>query len=174
VRSDDWLFAGRTAAAHLNTSVRGDRSSLDRGTRGRCFRVGKAVHQKNEGIAHLQTNEESPFAASLLGGSALADGVAGWDWLAMALLLAIGGLIAFLLWPYHNYRFRFDAQDPLDRYVDTGATMAAMHRELAMRIKHDMAANWRVIQLLRIALQLALVLLVFEILAWLLAIAPIR
>jgi hypothetical protein len=113
------------------------------------------------------------FAASLLGGNALADGVAGWDWLAMALLLAIGGLIAFLLWPYHNYRFRFDPQELLDRYVDTGATMAAIHRELAVRIKHDLASNWRVIQRLRIALQLSLVLLLFEILAWLLAIARV-
>jgi hypothetical protein len=71
-----------------------------------------------------------------------------------------GSLIAFLLWPYHNYRFRF-------------ATMAAIHRELAVRIKHDLASNWRVIQRLRIALQLSLVLLLFEILAWLLAIARV-
>jgi hypothetical protein len=115
----------------------------------------------------------SSFAGSLLGSSALADGVGGWDWLAMVLLMAIGALIAFLLWPYHHYRFRFDPQELLDRYVDTGATMASIHRELAVRIKHDMASNWRVIQRLRIALQLSLVLLVFEILAWLLAIARV-
>lgn len=42
-----------------------------------------------------------------------------------------------------------------------------------MRIKHDMAGNWRVIQRLRVALQLSLVLLVLEILAWLLAIAGV-
>jgi len=115
----------------------------------------------------------SSFAGSLLGSSALADGVAGWDWLAMALLLVLGGLIAFLLWPYHNYRFRFDPQELLDRYVDTDATLASMHRDLAVQIKHDLASNWRVIQRLRVALQLALVLLIFEILAWLLAIAQV-
>jgi hypothetical protein len=115
----------------------------------------------------------SSFASSLLGSSALADGVAGWDWLAMALLLVIGGLIVFLLWPYHNYRFRFDPQELLDRYVDIDATLPSMHRELAVRIKHDMAGNWRVIQRLRVALQLSLVLLIFEILAWLLAIAGV-
>jgi hypothetical protein len=111
------------------------------------------------------------FASSLLGSIALADGIAGWDWLAIALLLVIGGLIAFLLWPYHNYAFRFDPEELLARYVDCGATLAAIHRDLAMRIKHDMASNWRVIQRLRIALQFSLVLLIFEILAWLLAIA---
>jgi hypothetical protein len=115
----------------------------------------------------------SSFAGSLLGSNALADGVGGWDWLAMALLLVIGGLIAFLLWPYHNYRFRFDPQELLERYVDSDMTLATMHRELAVRIKHDLASNWRVIQRLRIALQLSLVLLVLEILAWLLAIARV-
>lgn len=115
----------------------------------------------------------SSFASSLLGSNALADGVAGWDWLAMALLVALGGLIAFLLWPYHSYRFRFDPEQLLVRYVDSGATMPTMHRELALQIKHDLAANWRVIQRLRIALQLSLVLLFCEILAWLLAIARV-
>ncbi len=111
------------------------------------------------------------FASSLLGSNALADGIAGWDWLAIALLLVLGGLIVFLLWPYHNYSFRFDPQDLLDRYVDAGASMAAMHRDLALRINRDMASNWRVIQRLRIALQISLILLIFEIVAWLLAIA---
>jgi hypothetical protein len=115
----------------------------------------------------------SSFAGSLLESNALADGVAGWDWLAMALLVVIGGLIAFLLWPYHNYTFRFDPQELLERYVDTDVTLATMHRELAVQIKHDLVSNWRVIQRLRIALQLSLVLLVFEILAWLLAIARV-
>jgi len=148
-------------------------------------RVELVYQEAVRGLAHQQGVVESmnsragslifasSFASSLLGSSALADGVAGWDWLAMALLLAIGGLIAFLLWPYHKYRFRFDPQELLDRYVDTEATLASIHRELAMRIKHDMVSNWRVIQRLRIALQLSLVLLVFEILAWLLAIARV-
>lgn len=35
----------------------------------------------------------------------------------------------------------------------------------------DMASNWRIIQRLRIALQISLILLIFEIVAWLLAIA---
>jgi hypothetical protein len=57
------------------------------------------------------------------------------------LLLLIGGLIAFLLWPYHNYKFRFDPQELLERYVDTDVTMAAIYRELAVRIKHDLLAS---------------------------------
>ena len=45
-----------------------------------------------------------------------------------------------------------------------------MHRALAIRIKEDMAANWRTIQRLRVGLQLALVLFVLNILAWLFAV----
>ncbi|MER8867660.1 hypothetical protein NKI19_28865 [Mesorhizobium sp. M0751] len=48
-----------------------------------------------------------------------------------------------------------------------------MHRALALRIKSDMASNWRIIQRLRVALQLALFLWLLDILAWLFAIARI-
>jgi hypothetical protein len=59
------------------------------------------------------------------------------------------------------------------RYVDgdAAATLSRMHRELALRMEADRNENWRIIQRLRIALQLALIALVLEILAWLLAIA---
>ncbi|WP_245437085.1 hypothetical protein [Mesorhizobium helmanticense] len=39
------------------------------------------------------------FANSLLGGAALANGLGLWDWIAVALLFGIGGLIVFMLWP---------------------------------------------------------------------------
>ncbi|WP_245437084.1 hypothetical protein [Mesorhizobium helmanticense] len=51
--------------------------------------------------------------------------------------------------------------------------MSAMRRALALRIKADMASNWRIIQRLRVALQIALLFLLFDILAWLLAIAGV-
>jgi hypothetical protein len=113
------------------------------------------------------------FASSLLGGEALSDGLGIWDWVAVALLLALAGLIVFLLWPYHQYRFRFDPQELLRHYIDgdSRTTLSQLHRELALRMEADRAKNWRIIQRLRIALQLALVLLVLEILAWLFAIA---
>lgn len=115
------------------------------------------------------------FANSLLGGRALSDGLGLWDWIAVVLLFAIGGLIVFLLWPYHKYTFRFDPEELLHQYVDGDrpANMSAMQRALALRIKADMVSNWRIIQRLRVALQIALVLLLFDILAWLFAIAGI-
>ncbi|MER9304944.1 hypothetical protein [Mesorhizobium sp. M0496] len=115
------------------------------------------------------------FANSLLGGAALANGLGPWDWTAVALLFGIGGLIVFMLWPYHQYAFRFDPEELLHQYVDGDkpTTMSAMRRALALRIKADMAGNWRIIQRLRVALQIALLLLLLDILAWLLAIAGI-
>ncbi|MBZ9682677.1 MULTISPECIES: hypothetical protein [unclassified Mesorhizobium] len=115
------------------------------------------------------------FANSLLGGRALSDGLGLWDWIAVVLLFVIGGLIVFLLWPYHKYMFRFDPEELLHQYVDGDrpANMSAMQRALALRIKADMVSNWRIIQRLRVALQIALVLLLFDILAWLFAIAGI-
>ena len=113
------------------------------------------------------------FASSLLGSSALSDGLGTWDWIALALLFGIGVLIVFMLWPFHNYTFRFDPNELLRQYVDSDrrTTMSEMHRALALRIEADRRNNWRIIQRLRGALQLALILLLFEILAWCLAIA---
>ena len=117
----------------------------------------------------------SSFASSLLGSRALADGLGVWDWLAVGLLLATGALTVVLLWPYYNLSFRFDAQDLLDTYVDSQppATMARMHRELALRIKEDWHRNGRIVRRLREAFQLALVLLLLNIVAWLLSIAQL-
>jgi hypothetical protein len=115
----------------------------------------------------------SSFASSLLGSRALADGLGGWDWLAVGLLLATGALTVVLLWPYYNLSFRFDAQDLLDTYIDgpAPATMAGMHRDLALRIKADWHRNGRIVRRLRQAFQVALVLLLLNICAWLFSIA---
>jgi hypothetical protein len=115
------------------------------------------------------------FSSSLLGARALSDGVEMWDWVAMLLLFGIGALIVFILWPYHNYAFRFDVNDLVRQYIDedAGATMSEMYRALALRIETDRAGNWRIIQRLRIAFQLALMLFLFEFLAWFLAIAQL-
>jgi len=56
-----------------------------------------------------------------------------------------------------------------DRRADRRHALA-IHRELALRIKSDMIGNWRTIQRIRVALQVSLLLLILEILAWLLSI----
>lgn len=113
------------------------------------------------------------FATSLLGTTALSNGLGLWDWAALILLFLIGVLVAFMLWPYHKYAFRFDPEELINQYVDTKErmTMSAINRALALRIKADIASNWRIIQRLRIALQFSLVFLLLEILALLLSIA---
>jgi hypothetical protein len=115
------------------------------------------------------------FASSLLGSQALADGVGAWDWIALGLLVAIGALAVFLLWPYYNLTFRFDPEELIARYVDVAEpmSMAAMHRELALQIKADWQRNGRIVRRLREALQIALILLVVEIVVWLFSIAEL-
>ena len=115
------------------------------------------------------------FVSSLLGGRALSDGLDPWDWAAIALLFGIGALAVVLLWPYYNFFFRFDARDLLATYVDADpkVTLAEMHRRLAIRIEDDRERNGRIIRRLREALQVALVLLLFEILAWLFSISQV-
>jgi hypothetical protein len=115
------------------------------------------------------------FASSLLGARALEDGVGAWDWVALSLLVAIGALAVFLLWPYYNLTFRFDPEELIARYVDVAepVPMATIHRELALQIKGDWRQNGRIVRRLREALQVALVLLLLEIVAWLFSIAEL-
>ena len=134
------------------------------------------VHQQGV-VENLNTRAgnlifATAFATSLLGTRAMADGLGFWDWAALIMLLLVGASIVFMLWPYYNYTFRFDPEELLARYVDREppATLAQMHRELALRINTDMASNWRIIQPIRVALQIALILLLLEIVAWLLSI----
>jgi hypothetical protein len=113
------------------------------------------------------------FASSLLGARALADGVDGWDWIALVLLLAIGALAVVMLWPYYNLTFRFDPEQLVARYVDVPEPppMAVVHRELALQIKADWVRNGRIVRRLREAMQVALILLLAEIVVWLISIA---
>jgi hypothetical protein len=113
------------------------------------------------------------FANSLLGARALDDGLGGWDWVALASLVGVGGLAVVVLWPYYNFWFRFDPRELIVRYVDEqpAGSMAAMHRDLALRIESDMDRNGRVIRRMRVACQLGLVLLLVNLIAWLLSIA---
>ena len=154
------------------------------GSNGDDPRLAFVYQEAVRGLLHQQNVVESlnsragnlifatAFATSLLGTRALADGLGFWDWIAVALLFVVGSLVAFMVWPYYNYTFRFDPEDLLAQYVDgdARASMSTMYRALALRIKADMIANWRIIQRIRVALQLGLILLHLEILAWLLSI----
>jgi hypothetical protein len=115
------------------------------------------------------------FASSLLGARALEDGVGAWDWTALGLLVAIGALAVFLLWPFYDLTFRLDPEDLIARYVEVAApvSMAVMHRELALQVEKDRRRNGRLVRRLRVALQIALVLLLLEIIAWLFSIAEL-
>jgi hypothetical protein len=137
----------------------------------------RGLLQQQSAIQSLQARAATlifaaSFASSLLGSQALADGLGAWDWIALALLFAIGGLAVLLLWPYYNLTFRFDPEELLARYVDVAEPMPlpASHRELAVRIKADWQRNGRIVRRLREALQIALVLLLVEIAAWLFSI----
>lgn len=137
----------------------------------------RALHHQQSFVEHMNARAgnvifATAFANSLLGSRALSDGLGPWDWIAASLLFVIGALIVFMLWPYHRYSFSFDAEDLLATFVDGDrpATLSEMHRTLAVRLKSDMANNWRIIRRLRTALQVALITLLLNILAWFFAI----
>lgn len=113
------------------------------------------------------------FASSLLGAQAMRDGIGGWDWLALSLLVGIGSLAVVILWPYYDVHFRFDVEELLGTYVDGArpASVPDMHRDLALQLKAYMERNGRLVRRTRTCLQVAFIFLLLEIVAWLLSIA---
>jgi hypothetical protein len=146
-----------------------------------AFIYAEALRSLQVQLAHLESLHArgatlifaASFASSLLGGQALSDGLGAWDWLALGLLVGIGVLAVVILWPYYNVHFRFDVEELLRKYVDgpRPGSVAEMHRDLALQLKSYMESNGRLIRRTREALQLAFILLVLEIVAWLLSIA---
>src|SRR5262249_49246090 len=113
----------------------------------------RGLQQQQAGIESLRGRAATlifaaSFASSFLGARALEDGLGAWDWTALGLLVAIGGMAVFLLWPYYNLTFRFDPEALLVRYVDVAEppAMSVMHRELALQIKADGQRNGRLVR----------------------------
>jgi hypothetical protein len=146
-----------------------------------AFIYGEALRALQVQLAYLESLHSrggtlifaASFASSLLGGQALSDGLGTWDWLALALLVGIGLLAVVILWPYNVVHFRFDVEELLRQYIDGPGpvSMSEMHRDLALRLKSYMESNGRLTWWTSVALQLAFILLLLEIAAWLFSIA---
>jgi len=78
-----------------------------------------------------------------------------------------------MLWPYYNLSFRFDPEELLDRYVDRDPplSLSELHRALALRVKRTGRPTGASCTGSDRLFQLALVLLLLDILAWLVSIA---
>jgi hypothetical protein len=140
----------------------------------------RGLLQQSAAVESLRTRAgtlifAASFASSLLGSRALTAGLGLWAWVAITLLFAIGALAVVILWPYYDFAFRFDPEDLLSRYLDGNrtATMSEMYRSLAMEIKAQWQRNGKLVRRLREAFQLALILLLFNILAWMFSIAQV-
>jgi hypothetical protein len=146
-----------------------------------AFIYAEALRSLQVQLAHLESLHArggtlifaASFASSLLGGQALSNGLGAWDWLALSLLVGIGLLAVVILWPYYNVQFRFDVVELLGKYVDgpRAVSVSEMHRDLALQLRSYMESNGRLIRQTREALQVAFILLLLEIVAWLLSIA---
>ena len=140
----------------------------------------RGLLQQSAAVESLRTRAgtlifAASFASSLLGSRALSAGLGLWAWVAITLLFAIGALAVVMLWPYYDFAFRFDPEDLLSRYLDGNrtATMSEMYRSLAIEIKAQWQRNGKLVRRLREAFQLALILLLFNILAWMFSIAQV-
>lgn len=108
------------------------------------------------------------IATSFLGGLALQDtAVHGLGWVAVGAFVGMALCSILILWPRWGWVFRLSADDLVRDWVDERGTMDAMHRDLALYLERHYQANESKLGRLLILFQVAAVLLVVEVVAWL-------
>lgn len=113
------------------------------------------------------------IAASFLGGIALDDdAISGFGVGAVVAFAAVGIFTLVILYPY-EWTFRFRVPELLDGYVEgsPAASMARMHRELAVLHEDSYQANKRKLGRLFVAFQVAVFGLAGMVLLWLMELA---
>ena len=114
------------------------------------------------------------ITTSFFGDAALSDGrlgIAGWAAVAAFVLAAVR--VVAMLWPLPGWRFAVDARAYIGTYLERpGAEpfeLQRIHRDLALHMASSFARNRKhVVSLVR-ALRTAMLLLVLEIIAWVIA-----
>ena len=135
----------------------------------------RAVSQQHDALGELRGRTGTLIAAtaiatSLLGGLTVqSDSVSPLTWVALGAFMAVGVMAVVILWPYEGWRFSTDAHDLIDTYVeaDSPATLAEIHRDLAIHIQDDFIGNGHQLDRLYRLFRLASIFLVIELVIWL-------
>jgi hypothetical protein len=108
-------------------------------------------------------------ATSFLAGVAVGrKGLSFWGWLATTCFVGVGVLSFMILWPKREWTFRANIKKLVRDYVDgdAPASLAEMHRDLALHMENWAEANSWKMRWLFIYFQVAVLLLGFEVVLW--------
>jgi hypothetical protein len=131
----------------------------------------RSITQQQDVLNQLRSN-----AGTLLGAVSVATGfLAGlhgrrplgtWGNVAVYAFIAAVVLAVLILWPRNRWRFRLRTDTLLDGYVDAGASMDVMHRQLATYLERDYDGNRKKLRWMFYLFDLATAAMVVEVVAW--------
>jgi len=132
-------------------------------------------------LAELHTRAATLLAAAALvtsffGGQVLPHGhVPLLGWLAIACFIALAGSILAVLWPRKHWEFDVSPTRLISEYIEPpdGQPIALpdIHRDLALHMDRSAAANRRHLQRAMMMFRVGVLLLVFEVVAWVVLLA---
>jgi hypothetical protein len=130
-------------------------------------------------VAELRTRASVLIAAaavatSFFGGRALTGQVIGAAaWVAIGCFVLIGFAVVLVLWPSRNWVFSIAPAELIGTYLEPvegrPLELHAIHRDLALHMGRNAAANRRQLAILTLAFRVGTLLLVLELMAWILA-----
>lgn len=131
----------------------------------------RSITQQQDVLNQLRSN-----AGTLLGAVSLATGfLAGlhgraplgtWGTVAVCAFIAAVLLTVSILWPRNRWKFRLRTDTLLTGYVDAGASLDVMHRQLAEYLERDYKDNRSRLRWMFYLFDLAAVAMTVEIVAW--------
>lgn len=113
-------------------------------------------------------------ATSFFGGQAVGGtGLGLMGWIAIACFVVLGVVIVMILWPRDRWEVGLSPARLVTTYIEPAegapVPLAVIHRDLALHMGGSANRNRRELQVLTVALRVAAVLLVAEMLAWVVA-----
>jgi hypothetical protein len=93
-------------------------------------------------------------------------------WIAVVASIVVGGCVLLVLWPRSDWSFNASALDIIAEYVEPETVeFPLLHRDLALHRSAAYDENARQLGRLFLVFRIGLIVLVFEVAAWVLALA---
>ena len=140
--------------------------------------AGRALDAQERAVNELRSRAGVLIAAaaittSFFGSRAIAgDELSAWVWVAVVAFMIVGGCVLTVLWPRTDWSFNASAADIIADYIEPEPVeFPRVQRDLALHRSAAYDGNARQLGRLFQVFRVGLIVLVFEVAAWLVALA---
>ena len=140
---------------------------------------GRALDAQERSVNELRSRAGVLLAAAAITTSFFGSRIIGRGdptlagWCAIAAFALVAAAVLIVLWPWRDWEFNANPVELIATYVETAspATLAEVHRDLALHRSASWTSNARFVGRLHLALRVGLILVAVEVCAWVVALA---